>query len=58
MNVVVKEDGRMAGQTKTYLQMYEEYLIGYKQYKMEKNTLYFSSDVSAKEEQELQVEPF
>lgn len=36
MTAILKEEKRMDNPTKTYLQMYEEYISGYKQYKMEK----------------------
>ncbi|HSJ37925.1 MAG TPA: hypothetical protein VK945_06890 [Planococcus sp. (in: firmicutes)] len=34
MTAIVKEENRMANPAKTYLQRYEEYISGYKQYKM------------------------
>lgn len=36
MTAIMKEEKTMDAQTKTYLQMYEEFINGYKQYKMEK----------------------
>ena len=37
MTVIANEETKMDGLTKTYLEMYEEYISGYKQYKLEKN---------------------
>ena len=39
MTAILKEETRMDKQTKSYLQMYEEYISGYKQYKMEQAAL-------------------
>lgn len=39
MTVVINGEKRMDQATKTYLEMYKEYLFGYKQYKAEKATL-------------------
>lgn len=36
MTVMMKEVKRMGNPTKTYLEVYEEHVMGYKQYKMEK----------------------
>lgn len=38
MTVMMKEEKRMDRTTKTYLEVYEEFINGYKQYKMEKET--------------------
>lgn len=40
MTAIIKEESRMDNLTKTYLQMYEEFIVGYKQYKMEKDAPY------------------
>ncbi|HSJ37920.1 MAG TPA: hypothetical protein VK945_06865 [Planococcus sp. (in: firmicutes)] len=39
MTAILKEEKRMDTPAKTYLQIYEEYINGYKQYKMEKGAL-------------------
>ncbi|MGH2317829.1 hypothetical protein ACRC6Q_08665 [Planococcus sp. SE5232] len=36
MTVMMKEEKRMDRTTKTYLEVYEEFINGYKEYKMEK----------------------
>lgn len=36
MTVIANEEKKMDGAAKTYLEMYEEYINGYKQYKLEK----------------------
>lgn len=36
MTVIANEEMKMDGLTKTYLEMYEEHINGYKQYKLEK----------------------
>lgn len=38
MTVMMKEEKRMDRAKKTYLEVYEEFINGYKQYKMEKET--------------------
>ena len=40
MTAIIKEETRMDNITKTYLQMYEEFIVGYKQYKKEKAVPY------------------
>lgn len=40
MTAILKEETTMDNPTKTYLQMYEEFISGYKQYKMEKAVVY------------------
>lgn len=40
MNTVVKEEKTMGEFTMSYLKIYEEFISGYKQYKMEKAELY------------------
>ncbi|MCM3610435.1 hypothetical protein M4S82_04165 [Planococcus sp. MERTA32b] len=39
MTVIKNEETKMDGLTKTYLEMYEEYINGYKQYKLEKTAV-------------------
>lgn len=39
MTAIIKEEKRMDTPAKSYLQMYEEYISGYKQYKREKEAL-------------------
>lgn len=39
MAAVIKEEKRMDGPVKTYLERYQEFLGGYKQFKMEKEAL-------------------
>ena len=39
MTTIIREETRMDNLPKTYLQMYEEYIKGYKQYKQERVTL-------------------
>lgn len=36
MSALIKEEQKMDHLTKTYLQLYKEYISGYKQYKLEK----------------------
>lgn len=36
MTAVIKEEKTMATSVKTYLELYQEFIVGYKQYKMEK----------------------
>ncbi|WP_416145224.1 hypothetical protein [Planococcus koreensis] len=43
MTAIIKEETRMDHLAKTYLQMYEEFIVGYKQYKKEKSTPYMKS---------------
>ncbi|WP_298827419.1 hypothetical protein [uncultured Planococcus sp.] len=38
MTVMMKEEKRMDRTTKTYLEVYQEFISGYKEYKMEKKT--------------------
>lgn len=38
MTAIIKEENRMDAPAKTYLQMYLDYINGYKQYKKEKFT--------------------
>ena len=38
MTVMMKEEKRMDRSKKTYLEVYEEFISGYKQYKKEKET--------------------
>ena len=40
MTAIIKEETRMEEHTKTYLEMYQEFLEGYKQFKMEKAVVY------------------
>lgn len=44
MTAIIKEETRMDNLTKTYLQMYEEFISGYKQYKMEKAAPYTKTE--------------
>lgn len=37
MTVMMKEEKRMDKPAKTYLEVYEEHVLGYKHYKMEKD---------------------
>ncbi|WP_285228754.1 hypothetical protein [Planococcus sp. ISL-109] len=39
MTAIVKEEKSMDKLAKSYLQIYEEFISGYKQYKMEKTAL-------------------
>ena len=39
MNAVVKEETRMENADKTYLQVYTEFINGYRHYKLEKTSL-------------------
>lgn len=39
MAIIVKEEQKIIGNTKTYLQRYEEHVRGYKQYKKEHGKL-------------------
>ncbi|WP_422123892.1 hypothetical protein DHX103_03525 [Planococcus sp. X10-3] len=38
MTAIIKEEKRMDNPPKTYLQMYQEFINGYKQYKKGKDT--------------------
>ncbi|MDN7247037.1 hypothetical protein QWY16_10465 [Planococcus shenhongbingii] len=40
MNAVIREEKRVNGQTTSYLQMYQEFIKGYKQYKEERVNQY------------------
>lgn len=39
MNALIKEEQKMDHLTKTYLQLYTDYISGYKQYKLEKGAM-------------------
>lgn len=39
MTVMIKEETKIEKAVKTYLEVYEEYMTGYKQYKLEKTAL-------------------
>lgn len=39
MTVIANEEKNMDSAVKTYLEMYEEYINGYKQYKLEKSAV-------------------
>lgn len=51
MTANLNEETRLDGYTKTYLEMYQEFLEGYKQYKMEKAT--FGTEVLLEDDVEL-----
>ena len=51
MTAILNEETRMDGHTKTYLEMYQEFLEGYKQYKMEKAA--FGTEVLQEDDVEL-----
>lgn len=39
MNALIKEEQKMDHLTKSYLQLYKEFISGYKQYKLEKDSV-------------------
>lgn len=44
MTVIANEEKKMDEAVKTYLEMYEEHIDGYKQYKLEKTTVSISME--------------
>ncbi|MFC4712895.1 hypothetical protein [Planococcus dechangensis] len=48
MTTIVKDQTTMESPAKTYLQTYEEYINGYKQYKLEKTTPQWHVPVESK----------
>lgn len=58
MSALIKEEQKMDHLTKTYLQLYKEYVSGYKQYKLEKEALHQEGSTAINEENNSSMEFF
>lgn len=58
MSALIKEEQKVDHLTKTYLQLYTEYISGYKQYKLEKEATQHEISSSNREENNSSMEFF